>query len=308
MEGDRERAPLAGAYSEDLAQFQAGPSVPLSGTPASFDSATHLKQRRSVFSCCNSIVGSGSGSIVAPPAPAAPLAPLVGASAQAPDAADKSSKHATKKGNTGSRRILLPYAPIRLTALRWKVVSPYMSTTTSTHSRLKPLLAALAILVAAVSWPAFAEPPILPNPDLTPGNTFPVSRNDVCVPGYAHKVRDVPWDEKREVFRRYGVPLAEHREYEVDHLIPLCLGGSNSIRNLWPQSRTTQPWNAYRKDKLEYHLWKLVCDGQADLADAQRQIASNWIDAYKKYMGEPTAQDQSLRSILLRQFQGYFGR
>jgi hypothetical protein len=26
-------------------------------------------------------------------------------------------------------------------------------------------------------------------------------------------------------------------DYEIDHLIPLCLGGSNVFSNLWPQAR-----------------------------------------------------------------------
>ena len=31
--------------------------------------------------------------------------------------------------------------------------------------------------------------PILPDPKLTPGDTFDVTAQDVCVPGYARKVR-----------------------------------------------------------------------------------------------------------------------
>lgn len=141
-------------------------------------------------------------------------------------------------------------------------------------------------LLIALGCSAFAQPPILPDPKLTPGDTFPVTRADVCVPGYAKKVRDVPWEEKREVLRRYGVPLAERRDYEIDHLIPLSLGGSNSIRNLWPQSRRTQPWNAGKKDFLEDRLHKLVCSGKVDLAEAQKAIATDWTQAYRKYIGQ----------------------
>jgi hypothetical protein len=74
--------------------------------------------------------------------------------------------------------------------------------------------------------------------------------------------------------------------YEVDHLIPLSLGESNSIRNLWPQSTKTSPWNSYVKDALERKLHKFVCAGQLDLQTAQREIASDWIEAYKKYVGK----------------------
>ncbi|WP_018292122.1 HNH endonuclease domain-containing protein [Verrucomicrobium sp. 3C] len=141
------------------------------------------------------------------------------------------------------------------------------------------------LLLIALGYSALAQSPILPDPKLTPGDTFPVSREDVCVPGYSKTVRDVPIALKREVLRRYGVPLADRRNYEIDHLIPLSLGGSNSIRNLWPQSRRTQPWNAGKKDFLEDRLHKLVCSGRVDFAEAQKAIASNWIEAYRKYIG-----------------------
>ena len=46
------------------------------------------------------------------------------------------------------------------------------------------------------------------------------------------------------------------------------------------------PWNSYVKDVLEGKLHNLVCAGKLDLKTAQREIASNWIEAYKKYVGE----------------------
>jgi hypothetical protein len=47
--------------------------------------------------------------------------------------------------------------------------------------------------------------PILPDPNLTPGSTFDVTAQDVCTPGYAKKVRNVPEEMKREVYREYGI-------------------------------------------------------------------------------------------------------
>ena len=107
---------------------------------------------------------------------------------------------------------------------------------------------------------------------------------DLCIPGYAKKVRNVPAEMKREVYEEYGVTSHAPGDYEVDHLIPLEIGGSNSIKNLWPESHRTSPWNAQVKDRLEGKLHELVCSGQLDLKTAQQAIASNWIEAYKLYV------------------------
>jgi hypothetical protein len=61
------------------------------------------------------------------------------------------------------------------------------------------------------------------------------------------------------------------------------LGGSSDIRNLWPEPYASTLWNAHVKDALEDRLHEMVCNGTIDLHTAQREIASNWIAAYKKY-------------------------
>ncbi len=126
--------------------------------------------------------------------------------------------------------------------------------------------------------------PIVPDPTRTPGATLDVTAADICVPGYSHKVRNVPVAVKREVYASYGVKRRAPGEYEVDHLVSLGLGGSNSVRNLWPQSFRTLPWNAGVKDALENELHRRVCAGTLDLATAQRVIASNWVIGYRKYV------------------------
>jgi len=111
-------------------------------------------------------------------------------------------------------------------------------------------LRALAFLFVTQAVLAQQPTPILPDPKLTPGDTFDVTAQDVCVPGYAKKVRAVPAWLKRQAYAEYGITQYKTGDYEVDHLIPLSLGGSNSIRNLWPQSTKTSPWNSYVKDAL----------------------------------------------------------
>ena len=158
------------------------------------------------------------------------------------------------------------------------------------------------LLVLLSSAPAGAQepsatPPLLPNPQLTPGDTLDVTLADIRETGYSSRVRNVPVGVKREVYASYGIQTWGRGMYEVDHLIPLCIGGSNSKKNLWPQSCLTEPWNARVKNRLERRLLSLVRKGSVDLHTAQQDIARNWIEAYKKYVdpGNAPAPESSTR-------------
>ncbi|MEJ2288140.1 MAG: hypothetical protein P8Y02_05735 [Deinococcales bacterium] len=125
----------------------------------------------------------------------------------------------------------------------------------------------------------------LPNPTLTPGDVLTTDVARICTPGYSKTVRDVPESLKTAVYREYGITHHAPYSYEVDHLVSLELGGSNSIRNLWPESYTSEPLNAHVKDRLENKLHELVCNGKLSLATAQHQEAADWIQAYIEYVG-----------------------
>lgn len=73
--------------------------------------------------------------------------------------------------------------------------------------------------------------------------------------------------------------------WEEDHLISLELGGDpRSPDNLWPEP-WFGPWNAHDKDVLETKLKEMVCGGEISLKDAQAAIATDWVAAYKSYIG-----------------------
>ena len=55
------------------------------------------------------------------------------------------------------------------------------------------------------------------------GDTFDVAACDVCVPGYAKKVRAVPVWLRRHAYAENGITQYKTGDYEVDHLIPLSL-------------------------------------------------------------------------------------
>jgi len=130
----------------------------------------------------------------------------------------------------------------------------------------------------AVHMVAFA----VPNPSLTPGATVLAGRSEVCQESNTNN-RAVPVALQRKVFEEYGIAGADPRAYEVDYLVTPALGGADDIHNLWPHSYAATVWNASVKDALEDRLREMVCDGRLDLETAQREIATNWIDAYKKY-------------------------
>jgi hypothetical protein len=124
---------------------------------------------------------------------------------------------------------------------------------------------------------------MLPNPFMTPGLTHPVTLAQVCAEDRDEVVRSVPVDLQQRVFQEYGMKDAQAKDFEVDYLITPGLGGSEDVRNLWPEPHAEPVWNSYVKDQLEDHLHHMVCHGELSLGDAQKEIAGNWITAYKKY-------------------------
>ena len=130
-----------------------------------------------------------------------------------------------------------------------------------------------------------ADVPLEPLQSLTPGAVRAVSVPQVCGATIEdnRKVLAIPASLKQRVFSEYGLSGVRARDFEVDFLITPELGGSNDIRNLWPEPYHAPVWNAHVKDELEDRLREMVCDGQIDLSTAQHDISADWILAYKKY-------------------------
>lgn len=126
----------------------------------------------------------------------------------------------------------------------------------------------------------------LPDARCTPGATDPrVTQANIattiCVAGYTKRVRpstSVTTPIKRARLAAYGSrgPLSA---FELDHLIPLELGGAPAaVANLWPE-----PWTgtqgARTKDHVENVLHARVCAKTMRLAIAQQAIATDWRSA-----------------------------
>lgn len=112
----------------------------------------------------------------------------------------------------------------------------------------------------------------------------------ICVSGYTASVRpstSYTNGVKLKLLREQALPEASAKDYELDHHIPLALGGHpRSLKNLM-----LQPWEgengAKAKDRLERRLQKLVCSGKLLLDDARRAIYQDWQAAAQVYAPAP---------------------
>jgi len=85
---------------------------------------------------------------------------------------------------------------------------------------------------------------------------------------------------KNEVYERDDIVKSE--KTAIDHIIPLCLGGSNHIDNL----RAMYINEKVLKDNLERYLCNShVCDGEIDINYAQYRMYENWSSYYKEIYG-----------------------
>ena len=142
------------------------------------------------------------------------------------------------------------------------------------YFRIAAALLALSMPLAAVALPL--------NPDVREDTL----QSTICQAGYTRTVRPSTTytnGVKKKLMREAGLDPSLARDYELDHIIPLALGGSpRSIDNLM-----LQPWEgedgAKKKDKLEVRLQKCVCAGALDLTEAQEAISADWQAASRRY-------------------------
>ena len=169
-----------------------------------------------------------------------------------------------------------------LIAVSWFVYNHYQHLQTPQTTQQSPQVAppALSIGTRTKDSNCVVQGP-LPDKQCTPGAIFEQATvKEICVSGYTKTVRNVPQSLKKQVYAEYGVTHRVKGQYEVDHLVPLELGGSNDIANLFPESAEPRP-GFHEKDKVENYLHEQVCSGRVDLRKAQAIIANNWLVVWK---------------------------
>jgi len=137
------------------------------------------------------------------------------------------------------------------------------------------------VLTLAV-LPVFAFAGIALNPDVRQDTL----QQTVCISGYTATVRPaVSYTEgvKKKLLRQRNLDWSHAHEFELDHIVPLELGGHpRDLKNLQLQA-WDGPRGAHVKDHLENKLHCMVCAGQIPLAKAQREIYKNWEATAAKY-------------------------
>jgi hypothetical protein len=95
----------------------------------------------------------------------------------------------------------------------------------------------------------------------------------ICQRGYTAQARPPRQVTDAIKHRLAGGLPGSPQDYELDHLVPLGLGGHpTSANNLWLQSRQ----EAAIKDRDELRLHREVCAGRMTLEQAQHEMVTTW--------------------------------
>ena len=121
-----------------------------------------------------------------------------------------------------------------------------------------------------------------PDPTLTPGAVATSDTNTVCQ-APKHVRQAVPYALQQATFTRYRLTAVQARHYVVDYLIPLELGGSTGLSNLWPAAIRGNGF--HEKQQLNQRLRTLVCRGSLSLTSAQTGVAADWFAMWLAHAG-----------------------
>lgn len=129
----------------------------------------------------------------------------------------------------------------------------------------------------------------VPDPQCTPGGiNSTVTLSVMQDPGWRTRcIRDCEESQARKhvAYNWYAMENPQHNSgsnqiCELDHVVPLELGGADGMGNIWPQCGPDDTALEERyfkiKDRVENYLADEVKSGRMPLDAAQRGIASDW--------------------------------
>ena len=114
--------------------------------------------------------------------------------------------------------------------------------------------------------------PLHPDPQSTPGELCDTKDEDFTGYRYKEKIpycqRNVSSETKSDIYGHYEVQENVRRNYTIDHLIPLSIGGSNNISNLWPEHKKIKQLRI----NLETEVYEDVRAGRMSQSEAILKI------------------------------------
>lgn len=120
----------------------------------------------------------------------------------------------------------------------------------------------LICLFVVIAEAANSDFPYIPNPNWTSGDICDTQDPDFKEFRYSEKIpyceRNVSQHTKTQIYALYGVPTHCRPFYTIDHFIPLSIGGTNDVRNLWPEARAVKK----ARQNLEQTIFKKLERGQ----------------------------------------------
>lgn len=143
----------------------------------------------------------------------------------------------------------------------------------------------------------------IPDASCTPGAVNPTLTDAVFADPHFKTscVRDelTSHSEKNQTYTWYAIAKPANNSgatmtCELDHLVPLVVGGADSLDNIWPQCGPKGVTRAERyfpqKDCVELYLADEVRSGKMKLLDAQKKVAEDWtqfLDVATTTKGKP---------------------
>lgn len=139
---------------------------------------------------------------------------------------------------------------------------------------MKSLIVVYLMMISATVSAYGPSFPIGPNPRLTPGKLCDRPRAYRYPERIAYCDRDVTYETKEFLIQKYDQELGYNirgltrTDFKIDHLIPLCAGGSNDESNLWPQHKSIY----YVTDAVEPLICAKMMAGKLRQSDAVKLV------------------------------------
>lgn len=112
--------------------------------------------------------------------------------------------------------------------------------------------------------------PVMPEDVVTKGSLCKTGNTKRYPEGILYCERNVSTNTKKNIIKEYdemfgySIGSMNRQDFKIDHLIPLCAGGSNDKSNLWPQHKSVFTIT----DPLEFCICQKMAAGRLKQKDA----------------------------------------